>query len=679
MTTACEETLELIAAQALGLLREEERPAVEEHLLACDACPDLARDLGRELETARFEPREPRPEVWPRIERMIQDERAGKGAATALRIRLACTFCHGALDRAEACYCAACLAPHHADCLETHGRCAAPGCGETRTVSPRERRRPRRRVLGLALVLLVGGGTIAALSWSLREAPLSSAEARALASEPGSAPPYPWGAPDDPIARKLTAQRITVNFSATPLSEIAPFLQDVTGIRFGLDPSVDAEQVKIYLRLRDVSGWSALETIARAASLAFTIEKDRVLLAPREKLEGRRAWPLELDIPRMFKGDSDEERIEERSIESKLVGRKLTLHFEETPLQDAIDTLSELTGLQFVVTSELGTTMGERRVSLAATEISVQDALASMAATKGSPSFEWSVKHGVIVLRPWSSAPAHVEDAASKVVALDLRGATVPELVQALQRQGIEVYASDAAWASLGTFSLVAHEGRLGDVLATLAVATPLRARIAPRGDGREVVLIEGRVASPRAAFTAPASGFAGVDAEVAELRSRLEGDVVRRRAARSRRSIAAAELHATERAAELTASQILSLLERAETVSRAQKRGDEIAVELRAADAAISSLTMELATQGPKADAARKRVETGIEERDAKHAVLEDSFRSARDRLSAERKELSERLDRARDGHEPQDTIDDLTKRRNLVEDDMIEASRKY
>jgi hypothetical protein len=51
-----------------------------------------------------------------------------------VNVRLRCAICHGAVGREEAVHCASCLALHHADCHSEHGRCAAHGCGERRTV-----------------------------------------------------------------------------------------------------------------------------------------------------------------------------------------------------------------------------------------------------------------------------------------------------------------------------------------------------------------------------------------------------------------------------------------------------------------------------------------------------------------------------------------------------------------
>lgn len=56
---------------------------------------------------------------------------------------LRCVYCHDDLGRRDRVFCATCLAPHHAGCRHTHGRCAAPGCDERQIVRPRLPRAPR--------------------------------------------------------------------------------------------------------------------------------------------------------------------------------------------------------------------------------------------------------------------------------------------------------------------------------------------------------------------------------------------------------------------------------------------------------------------------------------------------------------------------------------------------------
>lgn len=85
----------------------------------------------------------------------------------AIRIRLACTYCHDALAVGDGEFCAGCLAPHHPDCFREHGECSAPGCGARRVVGAPEPARPtlisrRRHAFGPLCVL--GAIGVAALA-----------------------------------------------------------------------------------------------------------------------------------------------------------------------------------------------------------------------------------------------------------------------------------------------------------------------------------------------------------------------------------------------------------------------------------------------------------------------------------------------------------------------------------
>jgi len=108
--------------------------------------------------------------VLPRVDELIahvegQLARAARQAeavgALQLQTAVNCSYCHDRLRRAEAAFCSSCLAPHHADCFTNHGRCCAPGCGETRLVQPREASGRRRRWLPWLAAGLVGLGAAA--------------------------------------------------------------------------------------------------------------------------------------------------------------------------------------------------------------------------------------------------------------------------------------------------------------------------------------------------------------------------------------------------------------------------------------------------------------------------------------------------------------------------------------
>lgn len=99
--------------------------------------PELPRLAAGEAErlgaALAFEPAPLPASAWEELEAKLvaEDE--------APRVTLSCTYCHDGLNPSAGqalAYCASCLAPHHRDCFDDHGRCSAPGCAETRWVEP---------------------------------------------------------------------------------------------------------------------------------------------------------------------------------------------------------------------------------------------------------------------------------------------------------------------------------------------------------------------------------------------------------------------------------------------------------------------------------------------------------------------------------------------------------------
>lgn len=177
--TTCLETRTLIACRPLDALEEDELVALDSHLDGCSACRVRATELEaayRLLEPAGDKPFLPE-HLWSEVAARLddpEDEASGVAASGAeLPIALVCTFCHDALIRTDARYCASCLAPHHADCFRAHGRCSTPGCEETYTVRPqlevleggkpngKPRRRRWKRFVFPAIGVLIGGGIAA--------------------------------------------------------------------------------------------------------------------------------------------------------------------------------------------------------------------------------------------------------------------------------------------------------------------------------------------------------------------------------------------------------------------------------------------------------------------------------------------------------------------------------------
>ncbi len=188
---SCAQVQALVPLASFDVLDEDERELLEAHSARCAPCRDRRAALDAAL-APLGEPLpdlEPVPATWDAVAARL----GGAARAPApdehehepeherrarLAIALACVFCHGALPRDEAVYCASCLAPQHDDCFAAHGACAAPGCGERLTVRPLlegdgvDDARPARRraawllTTGLSAVL---GSAAALTAWQGRD------------------------------------------------------------------------------------------------------------------------------------------------------------------------------------------------------------------------------------------------------------------------------------------------------------------------------------------------------------------------------------------------------------------------------------------------------------------------------------------------------------------------------
>lgn len=194
--------------------------------------------------------------------------------AIGKQIALACSYCKDRTGRDAAVFCASCLAPHHRECFEAHGRCSLPGCEETRTVRPQDAPAAprRRRWLPWALAPLVAGGAIAALDGvrSLREPPVAELAAPTPVAPPPpepAAPPKPE-APEptlDPWARRAqgpvdAGRPIDVTADGRDLRDVIADIASSARLNAVVDPGVE-EQVTVSLAA--IPAREAVELVAR--------------------------------------------------------------------------------------------------------------------------------------------------------------------------------------------------------------------------------------------------------------------------------------------------------------------------------------------------------------------------------------------------------------------------------
>jgi hypothetical protein len=262
--SACQDLERLVVARALGVLPldddapdsdgsgEDAGDLAAVHVASCERCRALAERARACAPALALPEGEPRAGGWDALAGRIEVDRRRQG----IRIAVGCAYCHGVLAREEAAYCAACLAPHHRDCFEEHGRCSGPGCGEARFVEsrlsgppkpkPKKERRPMKVValLGLALA----GAGVAALR--------ARTEAGHLSASVSS------------VASATSELCVDLDAREAPLHDVASQLALVTGLNIVV-PKQPAHRLTLGLQATPLQ--SALEAIA--AKTECTVER----------------------------------------------------------------------------------------------------------------------------------------------------------------------------------------------------------------------------------------------------------------------------------------------------------------------------------------------------------------------------------------------------------------------
>jgi len=72
----------------------------------------------------------------------------------------------------------------------------------------------------------------------------------------------------------LTVRKVTLNFPEVPLEDLAGYLQDLTGISFILDSSVDGKNIYVNLDQTDIYLGDGLRTILDQAGLEYVYVKN---------------------------------------------------------------------------------------------------------------------------------------------------------------------------------------------------------------------------------------------------------------------------------------------------------------------------------------------------------------------------------------------------------------------
>jgi hypothetical protein len=393
-------------------------------------------------------------------------------------------------------------------------------------------------VLAAFLVVLGSAGVVVSHSRPApREAP-GVDEDRAL-------PPYPFPSEEKSrAAERLELATVKIELEREPIGRVLEEVARQTGFAIEMDAAV----------ARVASGvnttWNGPAMNARKAIDGFCHE-----LGQRTK--GEPPVPIFLeDRVRLVrqKGSSIAWR---NACARQLWAQSAKVNFEGAPLSEFLELIRGFTRRDAAMDPDVN----EKMITIACTATGVMgDLLDQVTATAG---LTWCLSREKIVIKSRSALR-------EKRVALELRAATVPDLVAALASQDITAVPTREAWNSRGTFSVFAR-GSLGEALAAVRSATRLSTTVVEEEEG-DVLVLDGAVPSVRAALGGPCpDAFRGVRRELDVLREELFRRVAERDALR--RGDSRAALLAAERGVHDLALQVGAVSARAIQVDGAPAR----------------------------------------------------------------------------------------------------------
>jgi hypothetical protein len=363
---------------------------------------------------------------------------------------------------------------------------------------------------------------------------------------------------------------------------------------------------------------------SRIARSALTLEDDRVRIAPRASL-GADAYPRAVVVGDIVEAGADGAS----PLRQRLGIQTATADFDGADLTEFLDWVRGLADCDLSLPADVAeehrkvTYKGKARLD------EMLDALLLPL------QLSWDAHRGAIWVKR-ALPPARAPGLAARHVALVARGITVPELVAALGSQSIETIASPEAWGSPGTFSLVVDEP-LGSLVATIASRTSLRVWIAHPALEREVLVLDGAVASVGSALGVPVPPFAGAASDLADLRARLHFELEARTLARRNLAIPVDDLYAWERAVDLSANAILALARRVEAATTSRERWEAAREALKAQEARVAAARAEIVKIGAQIVEDEGAKEAEIEAHRKKKPVNDGTGRDVLSRESQE------------------------------------------
>lgn len=187
----------------------------------------------------------------------------------------------------------------------------------------------------------------------------------------------------DPVEKALDEQTLTVNFAGTPLEEFVNFMRDITPLNWVLDPAAPADHA-VTLQLQNVPLREVLAQALAGSGTEARVFCGAVVLVPAGK---------DLGQPPVAGADA---------AGKALNGRKVTLNFPATPMEEVLSFVRDITKLEVEVAPA-----ARRRVETTSVSLRVRDLpLASALALATHPwGLTWRTTEGGKVLLELLPAP----------------------------------------------------------------------------------------------------------------------------------------------------------------------------------------------------------------------------------------------------------------------------------
>ena len=179
------------------------------------------------------------------------------------------------------------------------------------------------------------------------------------------------------IFRKLKEIRITIDMQNAPLSAVVDYLREITGLNINVDPTVEADDRFLSLKVTNVPLHRALDLMGFITPIEYDVRYGLLFIgAPERLFEIPKAAPP-LPAAALFR--RQEPVVSGKAAMKKMNEMKIDLAFENAPIPDILAFVRDFSGLNILLEPGLG----EVPVSLKIRELQLGSALELIALPRG--------------------------------------------------------------------------------------------------------------------------------------------------------------------------------------------------------------------------------------------------------------------------------------------------------